>query len=588
MMNDDNIKKYNLDFIQNKENIIAHYEGIDRYSEWDFTAEGSALNLMMDLLAYNTSQNAFVANRFSAEMLLGTTQKREMAVSAGNTLGGYLPSSSIASRAELTVKILSFNGTTPEFVVLPTGSKFFTEAGFDFFTAVDYIAYPDSEGFAVFENVIVYEGRRIEIEAPLYDNGFVISSPRVDLSTLNVYVDDVASQQMNVDIDIAEVDENTNVFSIRENYDGRYEVTFGDGVFGKMYSQSNELRADYIVAQNLAEANGLSDFTSNPIQGYADIEVSAVKKSYGGSERETIETIKKYAPLHFSAANRAVTPADYKYLIEKNFPFVKSVAVWGGEETRDNDFGNVFFAAIDQNDEDITVDQQDAIIQFLRSKNVGPIKTIFTPVNVIDIYPVVEMIVNPKQAGYSADVSKIQAQGAIDSYGVTISGFDREYSTMDLSNSIEAVVTGLKNITVDVRLNKEIVFSDNDLVETELEFNVPLYHPFDGYSKDDDGVILSTSISDPITGLEYFLNDDGYGNIRRYYVQEDGVKVYVNEKQGSIEYSTGFIRITPFNGYGNSNFSLRAQPASGIIKATQETNFRLSSKNSVVVIKTDV
>lgn len=581
-------KRFNLDHFQNKRNLITHYKSQDRYSDWDFEQEGSALNMMIDMMSFNTTQNAFIANRLTSELLLGSTQKRSMAVSKANTLGGYVPKSAAAAKGELNITIRSFGGVTPEFVILPAGQKFFSDSGFDFYTVEDHIAYPDAEGFAVFENVIVYEGRRVEFTAPISANGFTINADRLDMDTLNISVDGERTSRMNIDIDIADVNADTNVYTIKETFDGMYLVEFGDGVFGREYTSENVMTVDYIIAQNTSDANGFSEFTSDPISGYADITVSTIKKTYGGTARESVESIKKFAPLHFSAADRAVSENDYRYLISNNFGFIKSVAVWGGEELRDKSFGNVFFSAVDSNDEDITVDQQDRIIDFLNSKNVGPVRPRYVDVNLIQIFPIINMVVNPKTTTFSSEAMKVVVKGAIDTYGKTIEGFESEYTTKDLSNEIEKVATGLKNIDVEVRLNKEIIFDDIDIVDTEINFNVPLFHPFEGFNKEKDGVIISTSILDPVTRLEYFLNDDGFGNIRRYYITEAGERVYVNEKQGTIDYLNGFIRITPFNGYGNGNFSIRAQPASGIIKAEQETNFRLSGKNAIVVVKADV
>ena len=116
----------------------------------------------------------------------------------------------------------------------------------------------------------------------------------------------------------------TLVYSISETFDGRYKIEFGDGVFGKALSSSDTIQVDYIVSEALDIANGYSTFVTESIGIYGDITVTAESKSYGGSRRETIDSIKKFAPMNFSSANRAVTTEDYKFLVENNFSYVQS------------------------------------------------------------------------------------------------------------------------------------------------------------------------------------------------------------------------------------------------------------------------
>lgn len=582
------VKKYSLDYEQAKRDLIEHFKNQSRYSDWDFDQQGSALNLLMDILAYNTSQNSFVANRLASETMIDTVQKRSNAVSIGNTLGGYLPKSAQSSRATVNVSVNSFGDSgTPEFVFMSSGQKFTSEEGFNFYTIEDQIAYPNSSGTAVFQEIEIYEGRRVAFESDGTDNGFVIASDRVDLSTLNVYIDDRRASQIGKDVDIGDVGSEDLVYSVKERFDGRYEVSFGDGVFGLTTTDSNVIKVDYVIAANLDDANGYSVFDTDTVETYSDITITSVTKSSSGARRESVDSIRRYAPLHFSAANRAVTVNDYKYLIENNFPFVKAASVWGGEELDNKNFGQVYISLIDSNDEIPTTSQKNAIKKFLEGFNIASVTSNFIDPTNIDLYPVIRIVLDPKEIDFNVSTAKSIVAGSIDRYGESLRGFSKEYSKTDLTNSIEEDLPGIKYMDVETGINR--AFNATQTSGSQINFDMPLYHPYKGYAKEKDGVILSTAIKDPKTGIEYFLNDDGEGNVRRYFVDSvTGKRTYVNNSQGTIDYSTGLVKIVSFNGFSTAEFTMRATPDRNIISSSRDSSLRLTSQNAVVIIEVNL
>ena len=581
------IKKYNLDKDEAKRDLIEYFQSLDRYKDWDFDAEGSALNLLMEILSYNTGQNGFIANRLSSELKLETAQKRSTVVSGANTLGGYLPKSARCSRGKIKIKINSFgNKAIPEFILVPKGQKFISTNGFEFFTIENYVIYPDTNGFASIDDVEIYEGRRISYEANGANNGFVISNENFDFNTLNISIDDSNAKQVGYEIDISQVEPESNVYFIKENFEGRYEISFGDGFYGKQTTASNKINVDYIVSLNLDEANGLSEFTTDPIDGFGDITIITETKTNSGSTRETIDSIKNNAPRFFSAANRAVNKNDFSYLIERNFDFVKSASVFGGEESRN--FGNVFCVALNQNNEDITFSQKETIKEFLIDYTVASITTQFIEPEILEIFPLIEIILDPKDINFSVNNSRVIVQNSITNYGESISGFKSSYSSTDLSNFIETDLPGIRFIDVQTKINKFVPLKTNGSIETEIDFKVSLFHPFDGYGKEADGVIISTEIKDERTGIVYFINDDGFGNLRLYFNNENGQKTYVSEKQGKINYNTGKAELNPFPALALNEYTLRAIPAKNILEVKENSVIRLSGKNATVVIKTNV
>ena len=581
------VKKYSLDKEKAKQDLIDHYKSIDRYKEWDFEQEGSGLNLLADMLAYNTSQNAFINNRLISEFFLESTQKRPMAVASANTLGGYLPRSAKCSRTRVKLTINFQKGApVPEYIVVPKGQRFLADGGFRFYIKESHVLYPSSAGFASSSFLDIYEGKRVSYQVPGSQNGTVLSAINSDLSTLNIFINGLKARAVGIDIDISEVKSDTLCYYIKENFEGRYEITFGDGFMGYQTTDSDQVYVDYIVSENLDLANGLNVFTTDPIGGFSDITIEVEERTHSGSSRESLQSIKRRAPMHFSAANRGVNKNDYKYLIETNFPYVRSVSVWGGEEAEEKNYGAVYFSAINQNGDGINTSQKSSIKEFLNKFNVGSITPIAIDPIVSTIYPIITIVLDPNKVDYSVNNAKKIVTNSIKEYSDEITGFSTEYSSTTLSNYIGKNLMGIKYIKVENGINKVIPAGYSS--ETEINFETALYHPFDGYNKESNGIINSTEIKDEKTGISYFLNDDGYGNVRRYYNDTNGKKVYVNDKQGTVNYSNGKIKIFPFNGLGQNQYTIVGIPSKNIIKATGNTILKLTSENAVVVIETNV
>lgn len=585
------INKYDLDYENSKQNLINHFKSIDRYKEWDFEREGSAANLLMDILSYNTSQNAFISNRTAGELFLNTCQKRSMAVSNANSLGGYVPMSAQCSRVSLqiTVNSLGKGEELPEFIIIPAGQIFTSkEGGFNFYTKERYVLYPDSNGFATSGEVIAYEGKNVSFSGSILNNRLIFSNRNTDTSTINIFVNGQKCLRVGTEIDISELGPTTNCYFLKEDLDGRYQVDFGDGYFGKEVKESDTLNVSYIVALNIDSANGLSDFTTTPIGGYSDIKVTAFSKSHSGTGRETIDSIKRMAPLHFSAANRAVNKNDYKYLIERNFSFVKSCSIWGAEENENRAFGSVYFSAINHDNQDISLDQINSIKDFMKDFSIVGIGFIFVPVKIVNLYPIISIVIDPNKVNFTEDNARLSVQKSINQYSNSINGFETEYSSTILSDLIKENLAGIKYIKIENRIIKNVNQGTDEYSSSLIKFEMPLYNPFGGYNKDGDGILISTAIVDPETGFSHFINDDGYGNLRRYYNDPDlGNKVYVNNNQGTVNYVTGEVKIFPFNGLSSGgSYSIRAVPSKDIITSKGNSILKLTGQNAIIGIET--
>jgi hypothetical protein len=327
-----------LDFDSIKNNLKTYLKGQTDFTDYDF--EGSAINILLDTLAYNTHYNAFLANMMANEMFLDTAQKRNSVTSHAKTLG-YTPTSVKAPTAYLKVQVN--DASTPN-VTMPEGYAFTTTingVSYQFVNTVERIIQP-STGIYVFGSdagIPVYEGTwtttRYTVNVSDADQRFIIPNDEVDISTIKVQVQNSASDTTTTNYtkstSLVDITSTTTAFFCQETVDGEFEIYFGDGIVGKSLVDGNIVILKYVVT-NASDANGAVSFTaSGSISGFSDISVTTMTAAAGGANVENLDSIKYNAPFSYAAQNRTVTAKDYAAIVPTIYPNVESISVWGGE-----------------------------------------------------------------------------------------------------------------------------------------------------------------------------------------------------------------------------------------------------------------
>jgi hypothetical protein len=153
----------------------------------------------------------------------------------------------------------------------------------------------------------------------------------------------------------ATINQDSKVFFLQEIEDERYELIFGDGIFGKKLEEGNFIEVGYITS-NGDSGNGISQFTfagritynRNSIEYTVTSGISLLTTgliSSGGENIEPVESIKRYAPRIYASQNRTVTANDYETLIPaKIYPETESISVFGGEDLIPPQYGKVFIS----------------------------------------------------------------------------------------------------------------------------------------------------------------------------------------------------------------------------------------------------
>ena len=333
-----------LDFANIKQSLKTFMQAQNEFSDYDF--EGSALSVLLDTLAYNTHYNAVLAHMLANESFLDSAIKRSSVVSIAKTLG-YTPRSRRSATGYVDFYLTPASTYTDITYTISRDTVFTSTidgTSYKFYPSKDVTATRqtiDGVDKFFFDNLELKEGTRVSnkflIDANLVSGPITLPNSNVDTSSIRVRV-----QQSNTNLSIEtflekksllDLKSTDKVFFLEEEVHGNYVLRFGDNVFGKSLTVGNELMVDYIVS-NGASVNGAKSFTTTNLTGAGEIRVfSNVSAAVGGAEKESIDSIRKTAPLFNQTKERMVTSADYRSLILANNPSVQSASVWGGEKT---------------------------------------------------------------------------------------------------------------------------------------------------------------------------------------------------------------------------------------------------------------
>jgi len=541
-----------LDFADIKANLKTYLSSQESFKDYNF--EGSAMNTLLDVLSYNTHYNAVYANMVSNEMFLDSAVKRDSVVSLAKHLG-YTPSSSQAATARINVTINNPVGSPPQ-LTMSKGTVFrsrVSDINYQFVTTADVTIVP-TEGVYTFTNIDIKEGTLLQL---LYTKSsssktqrFLIPEESFDSTTLSVRVqnslNDLTVTTFTKAENILDIQNTSNVYFLNAVENGTYEITFGDGVLGTALEDGNIIILEYIVT-NEAEANGASNFTlSSSVGGSTNATITTVISAENGGPRETIDSIKFNAPKFYSAQNRAVTAEDYKVILPKLYNNVDTMQVWGGEDNDPPVYGKVFMSIKPRTGRTLTTSTKDAIKNtILSSKTMVSITPeIIDPVY-INIIPTINVYWNPNTTTSSyTDISSAVRTSVMDYQNNELKKFDSVFRFSKFSNIVDRSDPGIVSNITTVRCQR----SFDAIIGQESKYTINFYNPLFTQGPGSPTNLSSTGFNISGRTQTIYLDDDGNGNIRSYYLEEgSSTRVYVNSQQGTIEYSTGKLIIDQLN-----------------------------------------
>jgi len=586
-----------LDFDQIKNNLKTYLSKQTEFTDYDF--EGAGLNVLLDLLAYNTHYNAFHANMLANEMFLDSAQLRQSVVSHAKHLG-YTPRSARSSKATVDITV---NNVTTSTLTLNKGSTLTTTVDDNTYQFVvnKSISITPTNGVYTFSNVDIYEGtlvtERYTVNTSDPDQRFIINNPNGDTTTLKVTVQNSSSDSTSftyaLNTSITNIGSTSRVYFLQEVEDGKYEIYFGDGILGNALDNGNIVTVEYIVG-NTSEANGASSFSfSGSIGGFSNIQVTTIGNASGGAAAETLKSIKFNAPKRFSAQNRAVTMGDYKAIVSDIYPNVQSIRVWGGEDNDPPIYGRVYISIKSLAGTNLTTTEKERIVSDLGQYKMASIIPVVVDPETIFLTIDSDVKYDAKTTTKDANGIKTLVSNAISTFNTTnlqkFDGILRHSQLVQSVNNTDASI--LSNIT-KFKMYQQLTVDTTKSESYTVKFSNALYHPHDGHMN-----ILTTSgfkINGDAT-TEYFLDDNGSGIVRLYSVSATGVKNIKNATQGTINYTTGVVTITDLfitslsdiDGASTTTLRVTVQPSSYDVVPVRNQVLEIDLSNTNVTATAD-
>jgi len=602
-----------LDFDQIKTSLKDYLRENSNFTDYDF--EGSNLSNIIDVLAYNTYISSYNANMISNEVFLDSATLRENVVALARNIG-YTPRSRTAAKA-----IISFFVDTTGFTTKPvtltlkkgivtTSASVFGSESYSFCIPSD-ITVPVVDGIATFSDVTIYEGTfltsnfTVSSETPAPPSRYTLTNSYIDTSTLEVTVRDTqsstSSKKYVFSDTLIEVTSSSRVYFIQEMEDQRYELIFGDGVFGEKLKSLNYIEVSYITTSGEA-ANGISSFNfngrivdnnNNLISRGISI-LSTVNESVGGKEIESVESVKRFAPKIYSTFNRAVTAGDYEALIPKIYPETESVSVFGGEEMSPPQYGKVFITIKPFYGPYVPDSIKTNLNTQLRKYSVAGIVTKILDLKYLYIEAHVNAYYNPSLAADASSVKTVVLNNInkyADSVEMNKYGARFKYSKFQtvVDNSNDSITS---NIT-KIEIRRDMKPSLNQTAEYELCFGNSFYIKNDkGYNIKSSGFNVY-GISDTVY-LTDIPTNNRVGKLFLFKLQGRNSPVVVSGNIGTIDYERAEILLKPINIVGTSKkvqdipiIEISACPKSNDVIGLQDLYLQLSINNSTVDMVSD-
>ena len=574
-----------LDFDGIKANLKTFLSQQNEFTDYNF--EGSGMSVLLDTLAYNTHYLAYNANMLANEMYLDSADLRSSVVSLAKQVG-YTPTSCTASTAVLDVLVNNASGAS---LTMSRGTKFTTTVdgqSYSFVNNADVSISPTS-GVYQFNDLTVTEGSYLNYKYTVstsdIDQRFIIPNDSVDTTTLTVKVQESSSDSTTntytLATGISALDSTSKVYFLQEVEGGRFEVYFGDGVLGKAVADGNIVILDYINC-NRDAPNGASSFTlSGTIGGFSSATITTDTNATGGTGLESISSIKYNAPRDYTAQDRAVTAEDYKTLVKSLYANAQAVQVYGGEDAETPDYGKVYISIKAKSGSNLTVATKESIVTSLKSYAVASV----TPVIIDPETTYITLVINFKydSGKTTKDVTTLQTNvlTKVASYNNdTLEDFAGMFRYSKLIEAVNNADTSILSNITTVKMYKYFTPTLDSALKYTLSFNNALYNPHSGHNSTAGGIISSTGFKiDGDTTNEHFLDDDGAGVLRVYYLSGT-TRVYTDSTYGTVNYATGEVILTSAKLTSISNVDGAT--------STQVRVFATPSSNDVVPVRNQV
>jgi len=611
-----------LDFDSYKDSLKTFLKSQDRFKDYDF--DGSNLSVLLDVLSYNTYQNAFYLNMISNEMFLDSAKLRDSVISHAKELN-YLPRSFRSSSAVIKLVITS-SDSAKRSIVIPKGTSFTSRVDdftYNFSTTENYVITnrtPSGSNFVYESEAIrVYEGNylsdtyTVNYDRPL---NYKISNKRVDLESLLVTVfedNGTTVQTYKRATSLFGHDGNSKVFFLQPGIGDAYEVVFGDGVVGRKPKNNSVCIIEYRTCNGELPNGAFKFINTARIDNEPNVVIETITAATDGAVAEDLTSIKYNAPRAFTTQERAVTSEDYENLLKANFPEINAVVAYGGEDASPPQYGRIFLSIDLQEVDGLPKIKEAEYKRFLRSRSSVAIEPLFVSPDYTYIYVNTNIKYNINLTGLNPEDIRTNVIDSILNHASTnLNNFGRTLRYSRFIRDIDAAETSIISNETEVELVKYLTpvlsttvtstptSTSGSLVSlatsgvvssgqnVTIDFKNALRNDVPGKNSEhligDIHIVSSSTFT--YNGLPNCrLEDNGDGIMR--IINTSGTQHRTILDIGTVDYDTGIIRINNFNitNYTGTSLKVYAKPRNLDITSSQNVILNILENDVDVTIE---
>ena len=610
----------NLDFDQIKTSIKDYLRSNSTFTDYDF--EGSNLSTIVDVLAYNTYITSYNANMVSNEVFLDSATVRENVVSLARNIG-YTPRSTTAAKCSISFYVDTSGYSNPPTSLTLQKGVVASSAAFDkinyMFIIPDDITAPVVDGNASFENITIYQGTTLTYGFTVSqynpNQKYILPNANIDTSLIRVSVrsnvNDTSSVKYDLSDTIFDIDGNSLVYFLQEVENERYELIFGDGVFGKKLEEPNYIQVDYVISDGV-DGNGITglDFKGRLVDQNGRVATGGIslinseQASFGGASVESIESIKKYSPKIYSAKYRAVTASDYEAIVPTVYSEAESVSAFGGEDLTPPQYGKVFISIKPFNGVYLSNNLKDNIKTGLKKYSVAGIIPEIIDLKYLFIEANTNVYYNANKAPSANSVKTIVSKN-IDAYADSseLNKFGARFKYSQFLNIIDESHPSITSNITTITIRRDLKATLNAYAEYEICFGNRFHLRNHGVSGASSGNIVGYNIKSSgftVNGINstVYLGDTPNkdyktGIIHLFKLISSTEPQIVRENVGTIDYIKGEVKLFPINiittrvDKGAPIIEISATSRSNDIIGLQDLYLQLDNSKTLINMVTD-
>jgi len=593
----------NLNFEDIKSSIKDYLRENTNFSDFDF--EGSNLTVIINLLAYNSYITAYNTNMVVNESFIDSATLRENIVSLARNIG-YVPRSKRAAVAQIDYQVsgIATSNATITFEPGLIANSVVSDKNFLFSIPEKHVS-PTTNGITE-GTLTIFQGQYLEKSWTVDNNQpnarYILPNSDIDTSTLRVKVKEDSSSTTVTEYKLVDniigITSTSNIYLIQETTDEKYEILFGDGIFGRKLQSGNVIETSYIKTDG-KDGNGanafnfvgtISDENGANITSFSPNVFPRVP-SENGDDIETVQSIRNYAPRRYAAQNRAVTASDYEAILPSIYPNIESVSAYGGEDLNPPQFGRVFIAAKPRNGAFLAESTKKQLLQSLKSYSVAGIVPSF--INLKYLYVEVDSYVyyNPNFVGDPNNL-KANVVSSITQYAQSeeLNKFGGRFKYSNFTSLIDEVDTSITSNITTVRIRRNLSALINQFANYELCFDNEFFRGNDEYNIKSTGFNVS-GIDGVVYVADKVVVGSTIGNLFLFTLNNNSEPEIVSTKFGTVNYETGELLIDTVNITStvlpDNIIEIQAIPMSNDVLARKELYLQLDVSKSNFFMRLD-